>query len=172
LTHATLPGVELILRNVELTVDYVRIARVRIKRVRVDLKRDFLEETLTRVITVLVKDGIRSIGTRTRKRRGRSVNYYVNNHISEEITVLRYRDLGSLVERNIVRSDLEVLAGNRNIWLEVGVDEKYVRLFDITKRWVDIGFTGGGTSSLYRVNVIAKDTGSKEELIHSPFIGD
>ena len=102
LTHAAIPSSALILRDTELTVEDIRVARVAIEKVRVDLEASLIEETLTRVLAVAVEDYIRSRSGRTsvRGRGGRDDN--VGDHISEEITILRDRYLYLRAKRNVV----------------------------------------------------------------------
>lgn len=156
LAHATLPGRELVLWDSELTVEYVRFARVRVDRVRVDLEADLVEDTLTRVLTVAVKNNVRSVSSGTSERSGRSANDNVGNHVSEEITVLRDRDRNIRVERNVVGRYFEILEGNGNVRLVVRVDEENVRALKVSKRRVSVGLTSSGTTSLDSRDVVAK----------------
>lgn len=148
LAHATLPGWELILRDAELTVENVGFAGVGINRVGVNFEVDLVEDTLTRVVTVAVENTIGVVRFGTGERGRRSTNDNVGDHVSEEIAVLRNRDSNVRVERYVVGRYLEVLEGNRNIWLMMRVYEKNVRTFKIGEGWVDVGFASGGTTFL------------------------
>ena len=156
LAHATVPSSTLVRWHVELTVEHVSLAGVRIDRVGVDFESDFIKETLTWVVTVTVKNAIRSVSTATRERSRRSTDDNVGNHVSEEITVLRNRDRYIRTKRDVVGRGLKVLERNRDIWLVVSIHKENVRTFKIRKGWVRVRLTGSGTTSLHRRNVITE----------------
>ncbi len=172
LTHATLPSDHLVFRDVELTVENVGLTGVRVNRVRVDFESNFVEETLTREVTVTVEDNIggRVSGRAVRERSSWGADNYVGNHISEEVAVLWDRNRDLRAERNVVGRNLEVLERNRDIWLMMSVDEKNVRTFNIGKRRVNIGFTGSLTTGLYGGDVFAKERVGKKELVHTTIV--
>lgn len=173
LAHASLPSNELVLRDMELTVKHVRFTRVGINGVRVDFEGNLVEEALTRVVAHTHNRGIssnRRAGVSPRRDRG--THNHVDHHIREEIAVLGHGDRNIRAERHVVGSDLEVLEGNRHIWLVVGVHEQNVRALQIGERGVHVGFTGRGTTGLGRGDVVAKDVVGKQQSIHPAVITD
>jgi hypothetical protein len=170
LTHAAVPSSALILRDTELTVEDIRVARVAIKKVRVDLEASLIEETLARVLAVAVEDYIRSSGRRTRVRgRGRRDDN-VSYHISKEITILRDRDLYLRAKRYIVGRYLEVLERDGNIRLEVRVYKENVRALKVRERRVDISLTRGSATSLDSSDVVTKRLVTDKHLVHATIV--
>jgi len=139
LTNHTLPANQLILRNVELTVEVVHIRGVLIQRVSVNVELNLLKKAFSGEIGIPEDVLVRSRhGRRVTKR----LELAVESHVVEEISELRDRESHIRVKRSTrVGVDLAVLESHSREGFKVSVHKQDVSLLNIEKGRSSIRFT-------------------------------
>ncbi len=170
LTHSSIPSSALVFGDMELTVLDHRFTSIRVEQVGIDFESDLIEQTLTRVFAVAEQYNIRRGRGRTRVRGGRRSDDDIDNHVHEEIAILRDRDLHFAAQRDVVRRDLEVLQRDGDVRLEVSIHKQHVRAFQIRQRGIHVGFTRSSATGFHRRDVVAKGFITQKHLVHSTIV--
>ncbi len=170
LAHVLVPAELLAFTDAELAVDVVSVRVVFVERVAVDIERDLLEKTLTREVAPTEESAVYVAVYRGARERDRgAVNLDVNDHIVEEITELRNRELNLRAKRRVVSNNLVVLETHGGERLEVGVHEEDVGLLNVSDRRIRVRKVL--TSELDSGETARKRLGSHKHLILFTIVG-
>lgn len=161
LTNTAVPASLFVGLNHELAVHDGGIARVRVKRVAVNLESDLLKKTLTGVVTPADSRG--SCASTSATKNG-GIDLHAQNHIGEEITELGDAELHLRTELDGTSTgvDLVILITDRYERLKVSISKEYVSTLNVQKSGGIVPYSRLSTA----VSADSFETGTKHLRCH------